>query len=46
VVHGLEDTETAIWDAARRDSVIASLPLEQQTKIVLAALSLGNEEGI
>jgi hypothetical protein len=46
VVPGLEDTENAVWDAAKRDSVISSLSLEQQTKMVRTALSLGSEEGI
>jgi hypothetical protein len=46
VVPGLQDTESAVWDAAKRDSVISSLSLEQQTKMVLTALSLGSEEGI
>lgn len=46
VVPGLQDTESAVWDAAKRDSVISSLSLEQQTKMVLTALSLGSEEGV
>lgn len=46
VVPGLQDTESAVWDAAKRDSVISSLSLEQQTKMVRTALSLGSEEGI
>jgi len=46
VVPGLQDTESAVCDAAKRDSVISSLSLEQQTKMVLTALSLGSEEGI
>lgn len=46
VVPGLEDTENAVWDAAKRDSVISSLSLEQQAKMVRTALSLGSEEGI
>ena len=45
-VPGLEDTKSAVWDAAQRDSVISSLPHEQQTKMVRAALSLSSSEGI
>jgi hypothetical protein len=32
VVPGLEGTESAVWDAAQRDSIINLLPLEQQKK--------------
>jgi hypothetical protein len=46
VVPGLEDTVSAVRDAAQRDIVISSLPLEQQTKMVRTALSLGSEEDI
>ena len=46
VVPGLEDTKSAVWDAAQRDSVIISLPHKQQTKMVRTALSLISEEGI
>jgi hypothetical protein len=46
VVPGLENTEKAVWDAAQRDSIINSLPREQQTKMIHSALSLGSEEGI
>jgi hypothetical protein len=46
VVPGLEDTKSAVWDAAQRDSVISSLPYGQQTKMVRAALSLSSSEGI
>lgn len=35
-----------MWDAARRDSVINSLPLEQQAKMIHTALCLGSKEGI
>jgi hypothetical protein len=45
-VPGLKDTKSAVWDAAQRDSVISSLPHEQQTKMVRAALSLSSSEGI
>jgi hypothetical protein len=46
VVPGLQYTEKAVWDAAQRDSVINSLPCEQQTKMIHTALSLGSKEGI
>jgi hypothetical protein len=46
VVRGLEDTVSAVRDAAQRDNVIRSLPSEQQTKMIRTALSLGSEEGI
>jgi hypothetical protein len=46
VVPGLQCTEKAVWDAAQRDSIISSLPHEQQTKMIHAALSLGSKEGI
>jgi hypothetical protein len=46
VARGLEGTESVVWDAAQRDSIINLLPLEQQTKMIHAALSLGIEEGI
>jgi hypothetical protein len=46
VVPGPEDTKSAVWHAAERDSMISSLPPEQQTKMVRTALSLGSEEGI
>ncbi|KAI7702359.1 hypothetical protein KC353_g14795 [Hortaea werneckii] len=41
VLPGLQDTETAVWDAAKRDSIISSLSLEQQEKMTdcLAYLS-------
>lgn len=46
VLPGLQDTETAVWDAAKRDSIISSLSLEQQEKMVRTALSLGSEEAV
>ena len=46
VLPGLEDTESAVRDASQRNSVISSLPLKQQTKMVRKALSLGSEGGI
>jgi hypothetical protein len=46
VVPGLEDTESAVWDAAQKDSVISSLSLEQQTKMVRTALSFCSKKGI
>jgi hypothetical protein len=46
VVPGLEDTESAAWDAAQSDSVIGLLPLKEQTQMVRTALSLGSEKGI
>ena len=45
-VPGLGDTEEAVWDAAQKDSVICSLSLRQQAKMVRTALSLSSEEGI
>jgi hypothetical protein len=46
VVPGLQYTEKAVWDLAQRDNIIGSLPREQQTKMIHAALSLGSKEGI
>lgn len=45
MVPGLENTESDIWDAAQRDSIINSLPREQQIKMI-PALCLGSDEGI
>ena len=45
-VPGLGDTEEAVWDAAQKDSVICSLSLRQQAKMIRTALSLSSEEGI
>jgi hypothetical protein len=45
-VPGLGDTEEAVWDAAQKDSVICSLSLGQQAKMIRTALSLSSEEGI
>jgi hypothetical protein len=46
VVPGLEDTESAVWDAAQRDAIFTSLGEAHQKKLVSTALSLGSEEGI
>jgi hypothetical protein len=46
VVPGLEDTESAVWDAAQRDAVFTSLSEAHQKKLICTALSLGSEEGI
>jgi len=46
VVPGLEDTESAVWDAAQRDAIFTSLSEAHQKKLVSTALSLGSEEGI
>jgi hypothetical protein len=46
VVPGLEGTESAVWDAARRDAVFTSLSGADQKKMVCTAVSLGSEKGI
>jgi hypothetical protein len=46
VVPGLEDTESAVWDAAQRDAVFTSLSEAHQKRLLFTALSLGSEEGI
>ena len=46
VVPGLEGTEGAVWDAARRDAVFTSLSEADQRKMVCTAVSLGSEKGI
>jgi hypothetical protein len=46
VVPGLEGTESAVWDAARRDPIFRSLSPEDQKKMVCTAVSLGSEKGI
>jgi hypothetical protein len=46
VVSGLEDTKSAVWKAAQRDSIISSLPVKEQAQMVRTALSLGSEEDV
>jgi hypothetical protein len=46
VVPGLEDTESAVWDAAQRDAFFTSLSEAHQKRLLFTALSLGSEEGI
>jgi len=46
VVPGLEDTKSAVWDAAQREVVFISLSEAHQKKLICTALSLGSEEGI
>jgi hypothetical protein len=46
VVSGLEDTESAVWDAARGDPVFRSLGPKDQKKLVYTAVSLGSDKGI
>lgn len=46
MVPGLEGTEGAVWDAARRDTVFTSLSEADQRKMVCTAVSLGSEKGI
>jgi hypothetical protein len=46
VVPGLEDTESAVWNVAQRDSIISFLPQKEQIRMIHAALSLGSEEGM
>ncbi|GAB7336896.1 hypothetical protein MBLNU13_g00813t2 [Cladosporium sp. NU13] len=46
VVSGLEDTESAVWDAARRDLIFCSLVPKDQRKLVCTAVSLGSDKGI
>jgi hypothetical protein len=43
---GLEDTESAVWNVAQRDSIISFLPQKEQIRMIHAALSLGSEEGM
>jgi hypothetical protein len=46
VVPGLEGTESAVWDAARRNAVFTSLSGTDQNKMVCTAVSLASEKGI
>lgn len=46
MVRGLEGTENAVWDAARRDAVFTSLSEADQKKMVCTAVSPGSEKGI
>jgi hypothetical protein len=46
VVPGLESTESAVWNAARRDAVFTSLSGADQKKMVCTAVSLAGEKGI
>jgi hypothetical protein len=46
VVPGLEGTESAVWDAARRNAVFTSLSGADQKKMVCTAVSLASEKGI
>jgi hypothetical protein len=46
VIPGLEGTESAVWDAARRNAVFTSLSGADQKKMVCTAVSLASEKGI
>jgi hypothetical protein len=46
VVSRLKDTESAVWDAARRDPIFCSLDSKDQRKLVCTAVSLGSDKGI
>jgi hypothetical protein len=46
VVPRLEGTESAVWDAARRNTVFTSLSRVDQKKLVCIAVSYTSEKGI
>jgi hypothetical protein len=46
VVPGLEGTESAVWDTARRNAVFTSLSGADQKKMVCTAVSHTSEKGI
>jgi hypothetical protein len=46
VVPGLEGTESAVWDAARRNTVFTLLSGADQKKMVCIAVSYASEKGI
>jgi hypothetical protein len=43
---GVRSPSGAVWGAAQKDSIISSLPREQQTKMCRTTLSPGSDEGV